>query len=183
MAASKAKKQTEPDAAEEQKTVSAAASEEDSGGAEKVKPTGVTGPGTGSASPEDEQERSPSTTVLPTEAGPLVPTDVQKVHEPADGHPESSTNTVAAGAALRTVPGENHVRLHTEDGEDVDVEDLFTEPLGASRMVEVKQRVFQTFTYHKARTPTTRLAYNKGARIPLAEAERFKASLKTLQSS
>lgn len=149
----------------------------------KTKPTGVSGPGTGAASPADEQDRMPSTTVLPSEAGPLVPTDVQKVHEPADGHPESSTNSVAANAAQRSVPGSNHIRLLDEDGNDVDIEDVFEGPDGPSMFVTTRMRLYQEFTYPKASTKTTQLLYPRGARVTLAEAERFKASVKALLAS
>lgn len=183
MATSKSKKQSAADSAEPRPNEGAAGGEAAGAGgdaAERVKPTGVTGPGTGAASPADEQDRTPSMTVLPTEAGPLVPTDVKKVHEPADGHPESSTNSLTASAALRSIAGANHIRLHDDQGNDIALDDIFTEPDGASRMVTVRRRVLETYTQPKARTPSTHLLYNVGARVTLAEAERFKAAKRAL---
>jgi hypothetical protein len=131
----------------------------------------------------DDQGRLPSTTVLATEAGPLVPTDVQNVHKPADGHPDSSTNSVSANAAQRSVPGSNHVKILDEDGGAVDLDDLFDakDPSDPSVFVTVKRRVYQVFTYPGARTPTTQLLYPAGARVTMVEAERVKASLRAMQ--
>jgi hypothetical protein len=150
--------------------------------APSVPPAGVTGPGTGSGAPVDEQDRTPASTVLPSEAGPLVPTDVQKVNTPELGHPTSSTNFVAANAAQRSVPGSNHVRLVDDQGNDVAADDIFNDPDGPSMFVTTKSRVYQEFTYPGARTVTTQLLYPAGARVTLAERERFLAGLKAQES-
>lgn len=132
----------------------------------------------------DDRGRLPSTTVLATEAGPLVPSDVKNVHQPPDGHPDSSTNSVSANAAQRSVPGSNHVEILDEDGGAVAIDDLFDakDPTDPSVFVTVKQRVYQVFTYPGARTPTTQLLYPAGARVTVAEAERVKATLRAMQA-
>lgn len=146
----------------------------------KAKPTGVSGPGTGAAPPEDEQERMPSTTVLATEAGPLVPSDVQKVEKPGQGHVDSSTDAVGANAAQRSVPGTSHVKVVDEDDNEIAVDDLFTakDPADPSVFVHTRRRVYQIFTYPGARTQTRQLLYPQGARVTVFEAERVKNALR-----
>lgn len=147
---------------------------------EPTKPTGVSGPGTGAASPADEQARMPEGTVLATDAGPLVPSDVQKTREPAQGHLDSSTDAVGANAAQRSVPGTSHVQVVDEDDNEIAIDDLFTtkDPADPSVYVQTKRRVYQVFNYPGTRTQTRQLLYPAGARVTVFEAERVKAALR-----
>lgn len=145
-----------------------------------VKPTGVSGPGTGAAAPADEQQRTPEGTVVATDAGPLVPTDIQKTREPRRGHLDSSTDDVAANAARRTIAGSSHVKIVDEQDNEVGVDDIFStkDPSDPSVYVLTRQRVYQVFTYPGTKTPTRQLLYPEGARVTVFEAERVKAALR-----
>lgn len=147
--------------------------------AQATAPEGAAGPGTGKASDVDSKERMPSSTLVPSEAGPLVPTDVQKVHEPELGHRDSSTNPVSANAGHRSVTGSNHVRLVDDEDNDISADDLFEDKAAddPSIFVKVKRRVYQEFLYPRATTSTRHLLWPEGAQVTMTEAARVKASL------
>lgn len=138
-------------------------------------------PAEGTAPKADDHDRMPSHTVVDTDAGPLVPTDVQNVRKPELGHRNSSTNPVSAAAALNSVPGSNHVRLVDDDDNDVAIDDLFEtkEPNDPSMFVTVRRRVYQEYTPYNATTTMRHLLYPKGARLTVAEVERVKAALRS----
>src|SRR4051794_6087140 len=65
-----------------------------------------------------------------TDAAPIEPPEAKKARSPHLGRPDSSTNPIAANAALRSPTGSNHRRLVTEDGTAIELTDLFEFPAG-----------------------------------------------------
>jgi hypothetical protein len=124
----------------------------------------------------DKTARATSATAE-TDAAPL---DAPEPRPRKLGHPDSSTNFVAANAALRSPPGSNHVRLLDASGADVDPESVFEFPPSESpsMMATVNRQVFQEFTYPEASTPTTQLLYPAGARVPVEQALKLRNALR-----
>jgi hypothetical protein len=96
------------------------------------------------------------------------------------GHPESSTNFVAANAALRSVPGANHRRLLDFDGNDLDPEQMFVFPEAESpsMLATVRKAIYEEFTYPNASTPTTHLLYPAEAKVPVEQALKLRDALR-----
>lgn len=119
-------------------------------------------------------EASEATQAAPLEAPPARPSRL--------GNPDSSTNFVAAAAALRSPSGSTHIRLHDEDDNDVDPEGLFEfpPPESPSMLARVNERVFQQFTYPGATTPTSQLLYAQGAMVPVEQALWVRDALRTV---
>lgn len=115
-----------------------------------------------------------------TDAAPLTPDEATVQRSPHLGVPESSTNPVAANAAVMSPPGSAHVRLVGEDGNRVGLDEVFEFPgPGNPRMVAtVKQRVYQEFFYPNTSTPATHLLYPAGAEVPVPEAMRVVETFK-----
>lgn len=116
-----------------------------------------------------------------TTAAPIdVPADMAAQVLPEHGHVDSSSNPVAANAALHNPVGSTFMRLFGEDGKDIDPADLFTAPDGPATTVMVRERVYQEFRYPGATTPTSQLLYPAGAVVPIDQAERVKASVQAV---
>lgn len=101
-------------------------------------------------------------------AAPLEPPDLQT--KPAAGNPNSSTNPVAANAAVRTLPGDQHRRLvvpGAEPGtfEPADPDDLWFDQGPRFTIVQSRHRLFEEFTHHNARRTDRRLLYNQGTPV------------------
>jgi hypothetical protein len=128
--------------------------------------------------PEVEPD-PPEPATLSVAAAPLEPPAALAGVQPPDpetGYAESSTNPVAAAAALRTVPGDDHIDLIDDNGDPVNPEELFDDPGAHSTIVRVNRRVIERFTYRGAARPATRLYLRPGQVVSRAEAERIKAA-------
>ncbi|GIH95427.1 hypothetical protein ACFFMN_22955 [Planobispora siamensis] len=119
---------------------------------------------------EDETTTQPRGLVAQTDAAPLEPpAERKRQQEPADGVPESTTNHVAANAALRSVPGSSHQGLVDEDGNPLTADEVFDFPAAGnpSTFATVKTRVYERFKYPNASQVTTQLLYPAGAQVPV----------------
>jgi hypothetical protein len=144
-------------------------------------PVQNTGAQTGAETPPESETagtRPPQATLDRSGATPLEAPDAAGQVEPVLGHNQSSTNHVAANAAARTTPGEDHVRLVGEDGKDLDADSVFDAQEGPNTFVTVNTRVYEEFLYRNSSRTSRRLLFPKGARVALGEAERFKAAHK-----
>jgi hypothetical protein len=130
------------------------------------------------AAPAEEPTSTASNEAVTTQAAPLDAPEKKVVL----GNPESSTNYVAANAALRSPPGANHIRLLTEDGRELGPEDVFEfpPPESPSMLATVKQRVIQEFTYPGALTPTRHLMYPAGAQVPVGQALQLRDAMRVV---
>lgn len=142
------------------------------------------GPGTQvTAAPElnTAGTRPPARTVTAGSA-PIEAPDAALQTQPARGYDTSTTNTVAANAAVSTYPGEDHVRLVDEDGNEIDGADLFNDSDGVQTFVTAKQRVFEVFRYPGAERTAQRLLYAAGARVDRLTAARLQEAYKTVRN-
>lgn len=115
-----------------------------------------------------------------SEAAPLEPPERAAQREPASGHPHSTTNHVAANAALRSVPGSTHEGLVDDDGNPVNIDDVFEFPGegNPSTIARVTKRVYERFRYPNTDTMATHLLYREGADVPLWQAHQLVARYK-----
>lgn len=166
----------------EKATAAKAASETRGQGSEprvQGKPAGMKGEpaltGSKDAGPGTGREAPPETgPVYQTRVGvtgaPIEAPDFVKQEQPEEGLSRSSTNAVTANAVLRTMTGENHVRLLGKDGNEVDPSNLF-EPADETRTYRVvAESVTEEFTYPGSVSPMQRLLYAKGQHVTLAQA-------------
>lgn len=116
-----------------------------------------------------------------TQAAPLDAPLVRAVL----GNPDSSTNFASANAALRSVPGSQHVRLFDDDGQDVDPEALFEFPApdSPSMLAKVPRRVYQEFIPPQATTHLSHLYYPAGATVPVMQARQVRDALQLLSQA
>lgn len=136
--------------------------------------TTTTGEKTGEKAGEKATLRTMSV-AAETQAAPLsAPDPARKL-----GDPYSSTDFVAANAALRSEPGARHIRLFDDEGADIDPDDVFEFPPAESpsMLADVKRKTYQEFLYREARTPSTRLMYPAGARVPVWQALKVREAL------
>ncbi|MBO2461686.1 hypothetical protein [Actinomadura violacea] len=122
--------------------------------------------------------------VVPSEAEPsnAAPLEAPESKPRRLGHPESSTDFVAANAALMLPPGARHVRLHDLAGNDIDPETLYEFPAAESpsHMATVPRQVLREFTYPEASTPTSQLFYPAGAVVPVQQALKVRDALRAV---
>lgn len=125
---------------------------------------------------------------LPDSTSPIEAPDAALQTKPEGGYSTSSTNPVAASAATRSMPGEDHVKLIDADGKELQADAIFDDSDPVQTYVTVKQEVYEVFAYPGAgvsddptRRETTRLMYPKGARVDRFQAERIKAAHKAWQ--
>lgn len=114
--------------------------------------------------------------VTQTEAAPLdAPEPPRQL-----GDPHTSTDFIAANAAVPTVPGTRHLRLLSPDGAPLATEDLFEFPPAdaPATLATVRRDVIQEFLYGGATTPCTRQLYKAGARVPVDQAVRLLNALR-----
>lgn len=124
------------------------------------------------------------TTTPETGPNPLEAPDAALQPLPPDGYAESTTNNVAAATGIRTVPGENHVRLYDEDGNDIDdIEGLFDDPGTTSTFLLVNKRVFEEYTPPQSKQKFSRLRYAKGARVDRFVAARLIEAQKVVKEA
>jgi hypothetical protein len=132
----------------------------------------------------NEHLREAVNKVRGSDAAPVdVPKDRPTQVVPQLGHPESSTNPVAAASGLASYPGEDHVDYVDEDGKSVNPDSIFNQPEGPQTFVTAQQRVYERFTYPGSTRQTTRLAYAPGQRISIADAEHLKATLRNIKAA
>lgn len=135
------------------------------------------GPGTGTDAPQDKQQgRYPSTVVNEPSAPLDPPKDTQTQTDPPQGYNLSSTDDVYGETGKRTVAGEDHVGLVTEDGSSVSADSLFDQNEGQT-FATVNQRVYEEFLYPGTTTVARRLMFTEGQRIPLQMVARVKAAV------
>jgi hypothetical protein len=111
-------------------------------------------------------------------AAPLTPSDQHTQVVPVLGDPDTSTNHVSTSAGLLTYPGEQHVGLVDENGDEVDPDSLFEDPGEHTTYVTAKGRVFEQFRYPGTTEVATRLFYTAGARVDRGEARRLKEAVR-----
>lgn len=138
------------------------------------------GPQTGAAAPAENTARPPATIVNDTPgAAPLdPPADHHLTRQPKDGYKTSSTDQTYAEVGGQTIAGENFVGLVDSDGDPVDVSTLFHRESDRATHVVATKRVSEVFTTPNAKTPSKRLIFAEGARVPLAQALRIEAAAK-----
>jgi hypothetical protein len=142
-------------------------------------PKGVTESGEPTAqSDANEPDAATSDAAQKTDAAPL---SAPKESPRRLGNPDSSTNFVAANAALRSVPGANHKRLHDIDGNDVDPETVFEFPPAESPSIlaTVRQAVYEEYLpYGATTTRTSHLLYPAGAQVPVDQAVKVREAFR-----
>lgn len=106
-------------------------------------------------------------------AAPLTPSDQHTQVVPILGDPATSTSHVPAAAGLMVYPGEQHVGLVDENGNDVDPDDLFEDPGAHTTYMTATRRVYEQFRYPGSTEVATRLFYTAGRQVPRGEAERL----------
>lgn len=156
------------------------------------------GPGTGREAGPDEggyqQARMSGAHAADPSSAPIEAPDLHTATQPVEGHAGSSTVDVRAAVALSSYAGEDHEDVVDEDGNSVDLGDLWEEPENkAATYVTAKQAVYETYYAVGQNTddqPMTRLLFPKGARVPKAQAyqmgaaqERSKAQLEQRKSA
>lgn len=146
---------------------------------------GSSGAGYDVPAPAEAAERPPATTLVPGEgdSAPIEPPDRQTQALPEQGYDSSSTDNIVAIAGGKTMAGENTVALVNEDGELVDVDDIFNDADPAKTFVVTKTRVFERFTYPRAHTHTERLLFAAGRKVPRWQAEEIKRTIKSHESA
>lgn len=132
---------------------------------------------TSTAEPEasaSERTDRPEPAASATEAAPL-----EAPPAPERGNADSSTNFVAASAALRSPPGATHLRLVGDDGKPISADGVFTFPETGrpGTVAVVRQRTYEAFTPPNATTEVRQLLYPAGARVPVAQALNVVAAL------
>lgn len=119
-----------------------------------------------------------------TAAAPLAAPERAAQLEPADGHADSSTDNVAAQAALRSPAGANFVRLVDPDGKALDVaKDVFEYPASGEdpkTTATVKTHVVEVYTSENARTASQQLLLTKGQEVPLGQVSQIIAKYEEL---
>ena len=138
--------------------------------------------GTDTAS--QEQESTPQETAPKTEAAgfaamadaaPIEAPEAKRARSPHLGRTDSSTNPIAANAALRSPTGSKHLRLLGEADKALTLKDVFAFPVAGSAetLATVKETVYEEFTYPNTTAPARHLLFLAGARVPIGEAYRL----------
>jgi len=132
---------------------------------------GENGVGTLDAAPDVELPQYPSTllTRSSSEAAPVEPPDVTHVTEPKLGYVETSTDPIAAAAAVQSHVGDVTVKLVGPDGSEVKPSEFFEVPDDprARTLRIVKHRVSEVFTVRQVKTPSRRLLFTAGQEVPV----------------
>lgn len=130
---------------------------------------------------EDQSEGRYPSTLLTTAAGPLEPpTDVLRQTDPPEGYDSSSTDHVYANVGGQTVAGETFDALVDENGDTLDVDDVFVDENPGVTFVTVgDHRVCEQFFYPNTHEVASRLLYVPGQRVNRADAERVKQAIRS----
>lgn len=120
----------------------------------------------------------------PSEAEPsnAAPLEAPEPKPRRLGHPDSSTDFVAANAALMLPPGARHIRLHDMAGNDIDPETLYEFPPAESpsHLATVPRQVLREFLHREASTPVSQLFYPAGAVVPVQQALKVRDALRAV---
>lgn len=137
------------------------------------------------ATSEDKQEEAAQATTEAREArkdaptaAPLAPDQGTQL-SPRLGNPGSSTNPVAAAAALRSQPGTGHVQFVSEDGTALSPDDIFVDEGGPT--VTAKTRVHEVYRYRNATSHGVQLLYTPGQLVPRREADQVLAAARAVE--
>jgi hypothetical protein len=141
------------------------------------------GPGTGREARPDEggyqQARMSGANAADPSSAPIEAPDLHSATQPVEGHHGSSTVDVRAAVALSSYAGEDHEDIVDDDGNPVDLDDLWQEPENkAATYVTAKQRVWETYYAVGQNTddePLKRLLFPKDAVVPKAQAYQMAA--------
>lgn len=129
---------------------------------------------------EETQARSAGPLAAPLE--PAV-TDLAIQRTPLLGHPDSSTNNVAAAAAVLTQPGATHHSFSDGQGNTLPAEDLFLDEGPERTVVTAKHRIHEVYTFPNATATGEQLLYPVGVEVPRAEADRVIAAAKAFEQA
>lgn len=133
---------------------------------------------------QDTGAAAPEMAVAGPAAAPLDPPNAPVHPEGAD--PQSSTNPVAASAAVQTMPGDAHVRIVTpnpdyrpgDQGADqyiaADPDRMFTDPGGHATFMHTSVRLLEEFRHNGARGVDRRLLYAPGQPVSRARAHQLR---------
>lgn len=123
----------------------------------------------------DERPTYPSTTLTRAtpDAAPMEPEDVKRATEPKHGDVQTSTDPIAAAAAIQSHAGDDTVELLGRGGKPVKPSEFFDVPDdGRARSLRiVNQRVSEVYTVRHVKTPSRRLLFTEGQPVPVAVAE------------
>lgn len=125
----------------------------------------------------------PSTTLTreSSKAAPVEPDDVKRATEPAQGYVQSSTDPVAAAAALNSMTGQEGIGLiRSDNGKEIKPSELFEVPedAGKARGFRIaKHRVSELYSVQRVDLPMRRLLFVEGQEVPVAVAEALIAQL------
>ncbi|MFF4777539.1 hypothetical protein ACFY05_32250 [Microtetraspora fusca] len=119
-----------------------------------------------------------------TAAAPLESPEALAQRSPELGIPDSTTNHIAANAALRSVSGSSHEGLVDADGRPLDIDDVFEWPAaGDPRTVaRVTTQVYERFKYPNASQIAMHLLFPAGAEVPLWQAHQLVDKYKAVTS-
>ncbi|MET8006164.1 hypothetical protein [Nonomuraea glycinis] len=106
-----------------------------------------------------------------TDAAPLAPPDSP------DPEPEIEDDRVTPPPPPPSLGQEPTLDVVLPDGSKPDPDTLFTDPGRRYSYVIVNQRLLEQHYYGHAKTPTRRLRYQVGARVPRGEADRIREAL------
>lgn len=145
--------------------------------------TAVLGVGGTAPAPAFEGPTYPATTLTreSSKAAPVEPADVRRATEPAQGYVQSSTDPIAAAAAIGSMTGEEGTGLVlSATGEPVKPSEVFEvpdEPNLARGFRRAKARVSEVYNVRRVKTPSRRLLFVEGQLVPVTVVEDLIAQL------
>lgn len=145
--------------------------------------TAVLGVGGTAPAPAFEGPTYPATTLTreSSKAAPVEPADVRRATEPAQGYVQSSTDPIAAAAAIGSMTGEEGTGLVlSATGESVKPSQVFEvpdEPGLARGFRRANARVSEVYNVRRVKTPSRRLLFVEGQLVPVTVVEDLIAQL------
>ena len=126
--------------------------------------------------PADERPTYPSTTLTRAtpDAAPMEPDDVKRATEPKLGDVQTSTDPIAAAAAIQSQAGDDTVDLlDAKTGQPVKPSEFFEVPdgLAARTLMRVNRRVVEVYTIRHTKSPNQRLLFTEGQLVPVGIAQ------------
>lgn len=126
--------------------------------------------------PPDERPTYPSTTLTRAtpDAAPMEPDDVKRATEPKLGDVQTSTDPIAAAAAIQSHAGDATVDLiDHKTGTSIVPSDFFETidgPQGRS-MMRCNARVVEVYTVRHTKSPGQRILFTEGQLVPVGIAQ------------
>lgn len=137
--------------------------------------TGVVGTGTFRDAPDVEQPEYPSSTITrsSSNAVPMEPKDVIHATQPEHGYVQTSTDPIAAAAAVFSLAGDDTIDLQDQQGNSVKPSEFFEVPEGPMGRTyrRVKYRVSELYSVQRTKTASKRLLFIDGQLVPVDQAE------------